>query len=451
MRVERLLFLLACAPLCAATATAATITVSKGGAISTIQAGVDTASAGDTVKVEAGVYQENVVIDAGKTGLRLVGTGKVVIDARPPGGAAAGPGIEVDANEVKITNITVQNATNDGGPPNGSGFRITGDDFSAKKCVALACEPSGFELIGADKVRMKKCSARGGLTGFKIADASDVVLSKCVVRGVSERGIDLADCAGFSLRGCKIAATDDEGLFAAEGTTSDVTLSKSVFDLCESQVVDLDGNTVPIQRVSVTGCKFTTCAEGLAFSHVIDGRFRGNRIERIDDDDNGVNVDECTDFVLEDNTIRAIALTAIDCDGGSGIEVRDNDVRDCAFTTDPAFTIGSDDVVVERNRVRNCVGAAFSVEGDDGDLLDNQVVNGANDGIFVAATANGTRLLGNLVRKCIAEGLDHRGTNSIIRDNVFAKCRIDLTNEGTAQFDDNQFKTGGETAPHEID
>jgi len=64
------------------------INTTQGKAYSSIQAAIDEASSGDTIKVAAGTYQENVVIRGGKNGLRLTGAGSDKTTIAPVSGRA---------------------------------------------------------------------------------------------------------------------------------------------------------------------------------------------------------------------------------------------------------------------------------------------------------------------------------------------------------------------------
>ena len=74
--------------------------------VRTIQEGVDNASAGDTVFVYNGIYNENIIID---TTLKLIGEDKnnTVID-----GKGTGDVISIPFDHVYITNFTIKNGTN---------------------------------------------------------------------------------------------------------------------------------------------------------------------------------------------------------------------------------------------------------------------------------------------------------------------------------------------------
>ncbi len=97
----------------------------------TIQHGVDTASAGDTLDIAAGPYNENVVIDkrlildgAGSTGIGTVvssvaaNTPVITIDGNVAGGASV-------SDRMVLKDLRVQGATGGSGAIN-SGVRISG-------------------------------------------------------------------------------------------------------------------------------------------------------------------------------------------------------------------------------------------------------------------------------------------------------------------------------------
>lgn len=96
-------------------ARAATLCVDAdgGGCFRTIQEAVNAAAPGDTVRVRAGVYFENVTIPAGKDGLRLQGVDadKAVVDPDAP---HAGSGIRVESNDVEVDSLGIRNGQHHG-------------------------------------------------------------------------------------------------------------------------------------------------------------------------------------------------------------------------------------------------------------------------------------------------------------------------------------------------
>ncbi len=435
--------------LCAAPALAGTVVVSKGGPISTIQGGVDAAGAGDTVKVKTGVYQENVTIGVAKTGLRLIADGEVLIDARPAGGAPNGSGIQVDADDVSISGIVVENAQDGGGHPTASGIRVTGDGFSAQRCIARGCAPAGFEVSVADDASFKKCSAVGGTDGFVLENVSGARFKKCSVRAAAGNGMAVTDCSNLVLKGFRCVGTNSEGFQMRNGTCSGIAIVKSRFELCRSTAINCGSS--PVTDIEITNCTILTSDSGMSIGPSADARILGNRIEFLSEDGNGLSLFEFDGARVENNRVRGAIISPFRFSDGTGLVVRGNQVRDSTVTSDAAFSSDVTGGRFESNRVSGGVGPGFEIEGDDCDFFDNVVSNSLLDGFFVRDTAAGTLLDGNVVRNSAAEGLDHRGANSIIRNNAFTKCRLDLTNEGTATFKNNKFKTGGAAVPHEID
>jgi nitrous oxidase accessory protein NosD len=138
---------------------AETIKVSPGGAISTIQGGVDAAAGGDTVSVSSGVYSEVVVIPSDKTGLKLLAKGKVTLDARPNGVLGSGPALKIEADGVIVQGFTIRHAREDaasapGGPSSGGhGIFAAANDIIIKKCAVIRCERMGISITGDRAVR----------------------------------------------------------------------------------------------------------------------------------------------------------------------------------------------------------------------------------------------------------------------------------------------------------
>src|SRR2546425_1239229 len=112
----------------AAPAGAATLcvnTTGSGGCQSTIQGAVTAAAGGDTIKIAAGTYFENVTVPAGKDGLQILGASKLttILDADLPN---SGNGFTIQSNNVKVSNLGVQNGAASGIVVAGSGAIIQG-------------------------------------------------------------------------------------------------------------------------------------------------------------------------------------------------------------------------------------------------------------------------------------------------------------------------------------
>lgn len=436
------LFALAAALFPVAVAAAATIDVEKGGSIATIQAGIDAAGQNDTVRVGAGVYQENLLVPAGKNGVTIEADGKVTIEALPAGGAPGGPGIIVESKNVTLEGLTIRNAEAIDADHPSSGVVVRATGFHARKLKLLECE-FGIELE-AGKAVIEDGSFQGQDVALFLSAVADVRIEGCLIRQCADAAILAEDCSDLEILSCTIV-----GISGGNGITVDGVTDVTIRD-CEITNCQTDGVLVVGTSITVRDCVIDSSSSGME----IDGQdiaILDNELRDLEGNP-GLVVLGGSNVLIEGNTLRDFDQEGIDVDSGvTKVTIRGNTLRDGFSLVDAAIEINGDQCIVEDNLVQDCANDGYFVSGDANALIGNRAKRCVKDGFDVASSAAATLLDDNLADDCGAEGLDHGGSNSTIRNNTFKHCRIDLTNDGTATFTNNKFTTGGEATPPEID
>ncbi len=165
------------------TAQAAEIRVAPGGSIG---AAVARASAGDTVVIERGRYQEHLVIDKPLT---LRGVGRPTLS-----GALTGDTIRIAAPDVTVEGLIVADSGAD-----------------------LGAQNAGISIrAGADRARVLKCDLAYNLFGLYIEGVKDVRISGNLIAGKRDfasaqrgNGIQLYNTSGAQIVGNHISFTRD--------------------------------------------------------------------------------------------------------------------------------------------------------------------------------------------------------------------------------------------------
>ncbi len=126
----------------------------------TIQSAIDTAAAGDTVEVAAGIYDEHIAM---KSGVSVEGAGAGETVLTNPDNAVAG-------------NVTFD-GVNDSSL---SGFTITGADFT-EDCKEWL---SAVYIAGSQSVSVEECSIEGNASaGIYVENSADVSIKENVLTG----------------------------------------------------------------------------------------------------------------------------------------------------------------------------------------------------------------------------------------------------------------------------
>lgn len=435
---------------------AATIVVQKGGAIATIQAGINAAAAGDTVLVLPGNYVETPVITAAKTGLVLRGKGKVVIDARDPDGTSDGAAIIVQADEVTIERLTLRHAAFEG--TEGHGVFGAVDGLTLRNLTITHCSQYGVRVTGA-RLTMSKCTVRQSFGGVSVVGA-EATIDACTFANLEDRAID-ADGAQLIARKNVVRDCGLGGILAINATSSQIT--SNVVDTVGGRGIEVTGTSLTVFKNKVTGadgCIDLTGASAVVEGNVVrDSLSRGFFVEGISATLIKNRAERCVSqgiFVFG-NSASFDRNTAVRCgdfgiglSGSSGTFTK-NVVLDCCVAGEGAgLSVLGTSCSLLGNVARRC-GDGMRINGSFGYLGGNVSTDNAVDGYEIAAGDTVT-LEKNVALRNGAEGIDNEGTSTTLIGNVCKSNRIDVASSNALQeFSGNVFVTGGPNQAPEID
>jgi serine protease len=156
------------------------------GACPTIQAGIDSGSAGDTVLVHPGVYNENLLIDD-KSGLRLAGSGGAALTEIV--GSAEYPVIDIAwTDSCEIVGITARSGK--------YGIWIRSGSFvSIRRCIVRENYLEGIVVYrgGASAGVSDTRVCDNGFNGIRLEQAASLFVTRCQVTGNGSTGLGLYD------------------------------------------------------------------------------------------------------------------------------------------------------------------------------------------------------------------------------------------------------------------
>ncbi|MBK6941769.1 MAG: right-handed parallel beta-helix repeat-containing protein [Planctomycetes bacterium] len=427
---------LSCGPL-----SAAVIEVAKNGPIDSIQAGVDAAAAGDVIVVKAGVFDERVVVPVGKDGLRIKAKPGAILDGFDQNGGIA---LTIASDDVEVSGLTIRNPVTDADP--GHGISVSGNRPRIRKCRFLACEFRSIETTGADPT-IEDCKFVGSGLGIRISGSGLARVVDCAF----ELGFDSIQLDGPGsavIVGCSFTN------ISGDGVGGDLVGSLDVVD-CRFKDISTDcvdvavGGTITVRKNSVDGTRRAFLVSGALMT------LTDNTIRRTFKDSNSaIDVDLGTCDIRK-NSIRDSNGTAIRIGPSAIGSVRNNKVQRCGSLGTAGILIdAASDVTVADNVLSRLGGDGIRIAlGNGGAIVvdDNTIKDCGRDGIDVGAQATAAVVTNNVVRRCLAEGIENSGANATITDNDAKQSRLDLANDGTATFTANVFTTGGENVAPEID
>lgn len=426
-----------------ATADAATIKVSKNGALQSIQAGVDAAAPGDVVQIAAGVYAETVVVDATRLGITLKAKGKVVLDALGPLGVGLGPAITVEAANVRLQGLTIRHAISTANG-NGVGVLALAANVRIEKCTVSNCENFGIALL-APGALVSRCTFRSLTIAIDIDEGDGSIIDRCIVRGV-DSALLLEKGLAVTVDRMDVRLCEDAAILADANATDGFVLRDSKFECVGETCVFIGGPGALIE-----GNRFRAVG-GAVFVEGDGCIVRDNVVEFVTSNAAAITIGTAADARIEGNVIRDSATAAILLESTStSATLADNVVLRAGDELFVAYQVFGSGHLLERERVTFAGGDAFRLDGTDHELFDCVALDAAVDGFDVLSSADSVSLDGCLARRCAAEGLENSGTLTNFNQCTADQNRIDFANDGTFVVVDVTFVTGGAATPPQID
>lgn len=396
----------------------------------TIQDAATAAQPGDRILVAKGYYNENVTLnqsDVQILGKKAVWDGTV---ATVQGTALTATGdnivvsgflfstgstqVSITGNGALVTKCSFHSPTSNGASITGNGavftknssfgansdtVRITGDDAQVTKNRMTNQDGSAIEVVGADAL----------------------VEKNSVLNGEDDQGIQVT---GNGARVLKNKTVGTEGIADVDG--DDCVVEGNFGAYMSDDGLNITGDNVTIRK---------------------------NKVLFNADDSDGIVVTSATGTgggVIEDNVVVDIIEDGFEL-SVSNVTIRRNSATRCGSEGDDGFTITGATNTIEDNKASDIDDDGFKITGDGNTLSRNTATRCMRDG-FDVVSGDGNTIDACSATLCEAEGLDNSGTNTVVTNSKFTKCRIDVANDGTfTTFTGNTFSSGGDATAPEID
>ncbi|MBI3249534.1 MAG: right-handed parallel beta-helix repeat-containing protein [Deltaproteobacteria bacterium] len=372
----------------------------------TIQAAVDVALGGDTIKVLPGVYFENVTVPPGKDGLRILGpTAKsVTVDALPLAPTGSGPGFLVRSNNVTIGGMTIRNARPDGGLLEGDGIL----------CEATGCTLQGLALVGNDE-------DGADITGH------NALITQCTFSGNEDSGLELDGNNAEITRNISDHAGEVGYRLHGDNLLIENNKSKVIDDGAGFEVHGADNRILGNRAEIGTGDGFLITCSGSCSGL----RIQKNLAFAISDDDEGFDIfvapGSGTSWVVEKNVARDNVSHGFLIHGSGGLIFGNKALHNGTESEHGFFIVGDGNEISSNQAVGNDADG-FRVVGNANIIANNKAVENMSNGIHLDSGADNT-IFRNFVTKSLGDGIRNDGTDTILTSNTSGKNRKDCTSD----------------------
>lgn len=419
-------------------AQAATLCVNptgKGGCETTIQAAVDAAAAGDTIKIKSGTYFESVDVPASKTGLTIKGSGGVIIDPENVNDGTI-DALDIDADDVTVMKLNIHNAS--------IGIDVGADNVRISNVYIRNTSSDCIEVDGNGAVIEKNTLRACGSDGIDL-DGDDAVIARNNISQISDNGIDVDPGNNALIEKNNLLQTENNGI-DVEGDDARVERNRIV--QADSDGIEVSGANPQILRNQVSlfaddGVEVDCNDVGASCTTAL---IEGNKIK----DGVGDSSDYCVEFdgdtdgaVIHKNLGLRCSADGFNIDGEGAVTVTNNRSINAGFNgSDDGFAIdGLGKKTLKNNQARGSSDDGFDIEDGDEDpgvdaeheLENNKAIDNSSDGIDVDESADGTVLTGNKVKKNVRNGIALFSDDNVLTGNKSKKNRVgfDFCDEGT--------------------
>ena len=399
------LVLVVCTLLLSASAFAAVKcanTTGSSGCYVSINGAIGAASAGDTVMVWPGVYNENVGV--GKNNLTIMGgtspyapaaPGTVIVDAYD----GAGYGFDVTADNVTIKNLTVRNGQDDH-------FEITGDNAKLNTIRSIGGTSYAIYIEGDAASVVSSYIFGSDYDAIEISGAAGAVIQKNIIRNTYDYAIYAYNSGSDNPDNLKIIQNE---IYVADG---------------DCIYVYGENSTNPAENLTITDNKISNCdGDGIYGEYLNKAYIARNTIWAVEDD--SMDFDYLHASKIERNTLYSNYGYAIDADNDSNDPADANiyTYNNCYDLYD-GFYIEEDFPTITYNTVKNVQGCEQGIEVDcynagcvGGVVAYNSVSNIACDYDCYEIDHDGMAIQNNTAELCSEYGFEVTGNNNTIMNN----------------------------------